>query len=107
MHNAKITSDELKSFYTQRAAIEEEYSRKILNLARKPLGSSEAGTLRMSMDVLRGELEAMGKSHQHIAQQESKSVARSSKMASRNFSRPRHNKHTLSTRLAIATNKTV
>jgi hypothetical protein len=69
MHNAKITSDELKSFYTQRAAIEEEYSRKILNLARKPLGSSEAGTLRLSMDVLRGELEAMGKSHQHIAQQ--------------------------------------
>ncbi|KAG9518880.1 hypothetical protein KCV07_g5186, partial [Aureobasidium melanogenum] len=69
MHNAKITSDELKSFYTQRAAIEEEYSRKILNLARKPLGSSEAGTLRMSMDVVRGELEAMGKSHQHIAQQ--------------------------------------
>ncbi|KAH0089598.1 hypothetical protein KCU96_g8431, partial [Aureobasidium melanogenum] len=69
MHNAKITSDELKSFYTQRAAIEEEYSRKLLNLARKPLGSSEAGTLRMSMDVVRGELEAMGKSHQHIAQQ--------------------------------------
>lgn len=69
MHNAKITSDELKSFYTQRAAIEEEYSRKILNLARKPLGSSEAGTLRMSLDVVRGELEAMGKSHQHIAQQ--------------------------------------
>ncbi|KAG9948412.1 hypothetical protein KCU85_g5097, partial [Aureobasidium melanogenum] len=69
MHNSKITSDELKSFYTQRAAIEEEYSRKLLNLARKPLGSSEAGTLRMSMDVVRGELEAMGKSHQHIAQQ--------------------------------------
>jgi hypothetical protein len=69
MHNAKITSDELKSFYTQRAAIEEEYSRKMLNLARKPLGSSEAGTLRMSLDVLRAELEAMGKSHQHIAQQ--------------------------------------
>lgn len=69
MHNAKITSDELKSFYTQRAAIEEEYSRKLLNLARKPLGSSEAGTLRMSLDVVRGELESMGKAHQHIAQQ--------------------------------------
>ena len=69
MHNAKITSDELKSFYTQRAQIEEEYSRKLLNLARKPLGSSEAGTLRMSLDVVRGEVESIGKAHQHIAHQ--------------------------------------
>ncbi|KAK5131108.1 hypothetical protein LTR08_001326 [Meristemomyces frigidus] len=67
MHNAKITGDELKAFYTARAQIEEEYSRKLLNLARKPLGSSEAGTLRMSLDVLRGELESMGKEHQNIA----------------------------------------
>ncbi|GAB7350499.1 hypothetical protein MBLNU459_g1093t3 [Dothideomycetes sp. NU459] len=69
MHNAKVTGDELKAFYTARAQIEEEYSRKLLNLARKPLGSSEAGTLRMSLDVLRGEVEAMGKSHQNIAGQ--------------------------------------
>lgn len=67
MHNAKVTGDELKSFYTARAQIEEEYARKLLNLARKPLGSSEAGTLRMSLDVLRGELESMGKEHQNIA----------------------------------------
>lgn len=86
MHAAKVTSDELKSFYSgtldlvvffrglliisiARAALEEEYSRKLLNLARKPLGSSEGGTLRMSLDVVRGEVESIGKAHQNIAQQ--------------------------------------
>lgn len=38
-------------------------------LSRKPLGSQEAGTLRASMDVMRGEVESMGKSHQNVAQQ--------------------------------------
>ncbi|KAJ9649479.1 formin-binding protein [Coniosporium tulheliwenetii] len=69
MHNAKVTGDELKAFYTARAAIEDEYSRKLLNLSRKPLGSSESGTLRMSLDVVRGEIESMGKAHQNIASQ--------------------------------------
>lgn len=69
MHNAKVTGDELKSFYTSRAAIEDDYARKLLSLARKPLGSSEAGTLRMSLDVIRGEVESMGKAHQNIATQ--------------------------------------
>ncbi|KAB2577057.1 Cell division control protein [Lasiodiplodia theobromae] len=69
MHNAKVTGDELKSFYTARAHIEEEYARKLLNLSRKPLGSSEAGTLKMSLDVVRAEVEAMGKQHQQIAGQ--------------------------------------
>lgn len=69
MHNAKITCDELKAFYNTRAAIEDEYSRKLLSLCRKPLGSSEAGTLRASLDVLRGEVEAIGKAHQNIAGQ--------------------------------------
>ncbi len=86
MHNAKQTCDELKSFYTSmlfhsltlvqvadpliaRAAIEDEYARKLLSLSRKPLGSQESGTLRTSLDVLRGEVEQMGKSHQSIAGQ--------------------------------------
>ena len=54
---------------TGRAAIEDEYARKMLALCRKPLGSSEAGTLRASLDVMRGEVESMGKSHQAIAAQ--------------------------------------
>lgn len=69
MHNAKVTSDELKNFYTARAQIEEEYAKKLLGLARKPLGSVESGTLRMSLDVVRGEVESMGKAHQLIAAQ--------------------------------------
>lgn len=87
MHNAKQTCDELKAFYTgmfapvrrnklivtneviARASIEDEYARKLLSLSRKPLGSQESGTLRTSLDVLRGEVESMGKSHQSIAGQ--------------------------------------
>ncbi|KAH7088212.1 hypothetical protein FB567DRAFT_441585 [Paraphoma chrysanthemicola] len=69
MHNAKVANDELKNFYAARAAIEEEYARKLLNLSRKPLGSSESGTLRLSCDVIRAEVESMGKAHSSIAQQ--------------------------------------
>jgi len=57
------------TFGIARSAIEEEYSRKLLSLCRKPLGSSEAGTLRTSLDVMRGEVESMGKAHQAIAGQ--------------------------------------
>ncbi|KAI9663391.1 MAG: hypothetical protein M1831_002675 [Alyxoria varia] len=69
MHGAKVTSDELKAFYSARATIEEEYARKLLGLARKPLGSCEEGTLRISLDVIRGELESVGKAHQNVAAQ--------------------------------------
>lgn len=52
-----------------RAAIEEDYSRKLLALCRKSLGSQETGTLRTSLDVMRGETEQVAKSHQSIAAQ--------------------------------------
>ncbi|KAH9810050.1 septation protein imp2-like [Teratosphaeria destructans] len=67
MHNSKVTGEELKAFYTARADIEADYAKRLLNLARKPLGSCEAGTLRMSLDVVRGEIDSMGKEHQNIA----------------------------------------
>jgi hypothetical protein len=54
---------------TARAALEDEYARKLLALSRKPLGSQETGTLRASLDVLRGEVEQTGKAHQAIAGQ--------------------------------------
>ncbi|KAL6718946.1 formin-binding protein [Lecanora helva] len=54
---------------SSRAAIEDEYARKMIALCRKPLGSSESGTLRASLDVMRGEVESMGKAHQAIAHQ--------------------------------------
>jgi hypothetical protein len=52
-----------------RAAIEEEYARKLLALCRKPLGSTEIGSLRSSFDVVRGETEAIAKAHAAIAGQ--------------------------------------
>lgn len=52
-----------------RASIEDEYSRKLLSLCRKSLGSQEMGTLKTSLDTVRGEVEAMAKQHQNIAAQ--------------------------------------
>lgn len=52
-----------------RAAIEDEYSRKLLALCRKPFGSCESGSLRASLDVVRGETESMAKAHAAIASQ--------------------------------------
>ncbi|KAG6005167.1 hypothetical protein E4U21_000359 [Claviceps maximensis] len=69
MQNAKTTCDELKSFYSARASLEEDYSRKLLNLSRKSLGSQETGSLKTSLDILRGEVEAMAKQHQSISAQ--------------------------------------
>ncbi|KAJ9258553.1 hypothetical protein DTO195F2_5206 [Paecilomyces variotii] len=69
MHNAKVTCDEMKAFYNIRAAIEDEYARKLMSLCRKPLGSAETGTLRASLDVVRGETEAIAKAHSAIAAQ--------------------------------------
>ncbi|KAF4989351.1 hypothetical protein FGRMN_9193 [Fusarium graminum] len=66
MTTAKTTCDELRAFYGARASIEEEYSRKLLNLSRKPLGSQESGTLKTSLDTVRGEVEQMAKQHQLI-----------------------------------------
>ncbi|KAH7157695.1 hypothetical protein B0J13DRAFT_617767 [Dactylonectria estremocensis] len=66
---AKQTCDELKIFYTARASLEDEYARKLNSLCRKPLGSNESGTLKTSLDTLRGEVEQMAKQHQNIAAQ--------------------------------------
>ncbi|KAJ5167917.1 uncharacterized protein N7482_003511 [Penicillium canariense] len=69
MHASKVTSDELKAFYSVRAAIEDEYARKLQALCRKSLGSAESGSLRASLDVVRGETEAIAKAHAAIAGQ--------------------------------------
>ncbi|KAF7538644.1 hypothetical protein G7Z17_g12597 [Cylindrodendrum hubeiense] len=66
---AKQTCDELRAFYGARASIEDEYARKLGSLCRKSLGSNESGTLKTSLDTLRGEVEQMAKQHQNIAAQ--------------------------------------
>lgn len=57
------------SSQTARSAIEDEYSKKLLNLCRKSLGSQETGSLKTSLDTLRGEVEQMARQHQNIAAQ--------------------------------------
>ncbi|TWU75954.1 hypothetical protein ED733_006629 [Metarhizium rileyi] len=69
MQSAKTTSDELRSFYSARASIEDEYARKLVNLSRKSLGSHEMGSLKISLDTVRREVESMAKQHQSIAAQ--------------------------------------
>ncbi|KAL4958251.1 hypothetical protein BDW69DRAFT_154560 [Aspergillus filifer] len=69
MHASKTSCDELKTFYNIRAAIEDEYARKLLTLCRKPLGANETGSLRASFDTVREETEAIAKAHAAIAGQ--------------------------------------
>ncbi|RDW86403.1 formin-binding protein HOF1 [Aspergillus mulundensis] len=69
MQAAKVSCDELKTWYNIRAAIEDEYARKLLTLCRKPLGTHEMGSLRESFDTVRGETEAIAKAHAAIAGQ--------------------------------------
>lgn len=66
---AKQTCDELRSFYSARASIEEDYARKLMSLCRKSLGSHEMGTLKTSLDTVRGETDAIAKQHAGIAAQ--------------------------------------
>ncbi|KAK9237654.1 hypothetical protein V1525DRAFT_360172 [Lipomyces kononenkoae] len=69
MREAKQTCEEIKAFYKERIMIEDEYSRRLLALSRKALGSNELGTLRASLDTVRGETEQMGKAHANTATQ--------------------------------------
>lgn len=50
-----------------RASIEDDYSRKLLSLSKKSLGSHEMGSLKAALDTVRGELESMAKQHGSIA----------------------------------------
>ncbi|KAJ7478612.1 SH3 domain-containing protein [Mycena galericulata] len=63
MRGAARTTDELRNFWKERAAIEEEYSNRLINLAKAPLGKDEIGELRNSLDTLRLETEKQGSDH--------------------------------------------
>lgn len=69
MRDAKQTCEELRVFYREKAAIEEEYAKKVSLLAKKSLGSLEIGTLRASLDTIRKEVEIVGQSHLQISRQ--------------------------------------
>ncbi|OLL23019.1 Cell division control protein 15 [Neolecta irregularis DAH-3] len=69
MSEAKLTCEELRYFYKERAAAEEEHAKRLLKISKLPLGSHEIGTLKASLDSVRTETEAMASSHLHIAGQ--------------------------------------
>ncbi|KAF9191922.1 Proline-serine-threonine phosphatase-interacting protein 2 [Haplosporangium sp. Z 767] len=67
MRHAKVTCQEILSMFQARAALEEEYGKKLVKLSKSPLGKDELGTLRESLNIVRYELEATGKSHIELA----------------------------------------
>ncbi|KAG0265909.1 Proline-serine-threonine phosphatase-interacting protein 2 [Mortierella polycephala] len=67
MRHAKVTCQEILSMFQARAALEEEYGKKLVKLSKSPLGKDELGTLRESLDIVRYEVEATGKSHIELA----------------------------------------
>ncbi|KAJ7672110.1 hypothetical protein B0H17DRAFT_1084485 [Mycena rosella] len=69
MRGAARTTDELRNFWKERAAIEEEYSTRLINLAKASLGKDEIGELRNSFDTLRLETEKQGTAHLKLASQ--------------------------------------
>lgn len=69
MHQSKQSCEELTSFYRERTSIEQEYSRKLAALAKKPLGQSETGSLKFSLDTVRSTTETMARSHESTARQ--------------------------------------
>lgn len=69
INNTKHTADEVTAFYKERAAIEDDYSRRLLALSRKSLGTHEVGTLKSALDTIRSNTELLGKSHASTSQQ--------------------------------------
>ncbi|KAJ7647884.1 SH3 domain-containing protein [Roridomyces roridus] len=69
MRGAIRTTDELRNFWKERAAIEERYANELVNLAKATLGKDEIGELRNSLDTLRLETEKQGAAHLTLASQ--------------------------------------
>jgi hypothetical protein len=67
MSDAKGICEEIKAFYRERAAAEEEYARKLLKVSKMPFGHKEVGTLKASLVAVRSEIEAMGNAHAEVA----------------------------------------
>lgn len=69
MRGAARTMEELRNFWKERAAIEEDYAKRMAKLAKLPLGRDEIGELRNSLDTLRLETDKQAGFHLQLAQQ--------------------------------------
>ncbi|KIJ51231.1 hypothetical protein M422DRAFT_65254 [Sphaerobolus stellatus SS14] len=68
IRGAVRTTEELRSFWKERASIEEDYAKRMARLAKQSLGKDELGALRNSIDILRQETERQAASHANLAQ---------------------------------------
>ncbi|KAJ3904265.1 SH3 domain-containing protein [Lentinula edodes] len=69
MRGAMRTMDELRNFWKERAAIEEDYAKRLGKLAKQTLGRDEIGELRNSLDSVRLETDKQSSYHLNLAQQ--------------------------------------
>ncbi|KAJ7062741.1 SH3 domain-containing protein [Mycena amicta] len=69
LRGAIKTTDGLRKFWQERAVIEEEYSNRLLELAKTRLGKDEIGDLRDSLDTLLLETVKQGATHLQLAAQ--------------------------------------
>ncbi|KAG6332130.1 hypothetical protein ID866_6960 [Astraeus odoratus] len=69
MRGAGRTMEELKNFWKERAAIEEDYSKRLAKLAKMTVGKDEIGELRNSIDTLRLETDKQAGCHMQLAHQ--------------------------------------
>ncbi|KIJ66127.1 hypothetical protein HYDPIDRAFT_110291 [Hydnomerulius pinastri MD-312] len=69
MRGAARTMEELKNFWKERSAIEEDFAKRLAKLAKMPIGKDEIGELRNSIDTLRLETDKQAGYHLQLAQQ--------------------------------------
>ncbi|CAK5266131.1 unnamed protein product [Mycena citricolor] len=69
MRGAARTMEELRSFWKERAVVEEEYAKRLGKLAKVPLGRDEIGDLRNSLDTIKTETEKQAGAHLNLAHQ--------------------------------------
>ncbi len=67
MKHAKHVSENIQSFLSQRAQIEEEYAKKLAKLAKSFDKKEEIGTMRAALDCLRDETETCSQAHLQFA----------------------------------------
>ncbi|KAF5365958.1 hypothetical protein D9758_006647 [Tetrapyrgos nigripes] len=69
MRGAMRTMDELRNFWKERAAIEEDYAKRLAKLSKFTLGRDEIGELRNSLDTIRLETDKQSSHHLNLAHQ--------------------------------------
>ncbi|KAL1406217.1 formin-binding protein [Vanrija albida] len=67
LRGASRTIDELKQFWKERAAIEEEYGKRLQKLAKLPLGKDEIGDLAASLQSIQEETAAQASYHLNLS----------------------------------------